>query len=934
MAKIYISSTFSDLKEYREAVYDALRAMRHDVIAMEDYVAADQRPLAKCLADVEACDLYLGIFAWRYGYIPEKDNPDKRSITELEYRRALSKGKPCLIFLLDENTPWPPPMIEHGEGGERLKRLREELGKDYLASFFKSSEGLARLASTAVSNWEKGDLANSGSGLVTSDPSQVNITRLPVTGKDLFGRERALQQLDEAWDGKKTNVLSLVAWGGVGKSALVNKWLAQMAENDYRGASNVYAWSFYSQGTTDKAVSADQFIEAALTWFGDLDPNKGSPWDKGERLARLVGSERSLLILDGLEPLQYPPGPDEGRLKDQALQSLLRSLAAHNEGLCLISTREAVTDLSSFEGRTVTRIDLEHLSPEAGAEVLRAQGVKGSEDELKRASEEFGGHSLALTLLGSYLNDVYDGDVRRRTEVRGLEDDERHGRHAQKVMTSYEKWLGEGPELAVLRMLGLFNRPADKGAMTALRAAPVIKGLTETIRPLSEHKWKQVLAKLRRAKLLLEPSENNPDTLDTHPLIREHFGQQLKRENPNAWKAANYRLYEHLKRTAKVFPNTLEEMTPLYAAVAHGCEASRHQEAFDEVYVKRICRGQEAFSIKKLGAIGVDLVALNSFFDSPWQQPVSALTDAAKASVLVVAGFCLRALGQLTEAVQPMQAGLESELLLEFWESAAAAAGNLSECYLTIGDLQKALDYAAQSIELADKYRGSFQRILNRAAMADALHQAGRLLEAENVFCEAEQIHKEQEPAFPLLSSFQGFLYCDLLIDQGKYQEVQSRVTQTIQIARQQKWLLDIGVNFLSWGRAHLIQAQMEKTNDYAQATDCLNQAVDGLRQAGTLHNLPFGLLARAESQTLKRDFIRAQADLEEALSIAERGSMGLHQADCHLGYARLYVVEGEKEKAQESWAKAKEMIERMGYHRRDKDVVKIEQQLKEMPDE
>jgi hypothetical protein len=91
--------------------------------------------------------------------------------------------------------------------------------------------------------------------------SRIEIKRLPITGKDLFGREQELKLLDEAWAGNKTNVLSLVAWGGVGKSALVNHWLAKMALDDYRGAERVYGWSFYSQGTTDRAVSADQFID-------------------------------------------------------------------------------------------------------------------------------------------------------------------------------------------------------------------------------------------------------------------------------------------------------------------------------------------------------------------------------------------------------------------------------------------------------------------------------------------------------------------------------------------------------------------------------------------------------------------------------------------------------------------------------------------------
>ena len=100
MTKIYISSTYSDLVEHRQRVYDILRKMRYDVIAMEDYVATDQRPLDKCLADVASCHIYVGIFAWRYGYIPPGQ---KRSITELEYRQAGQSGlEPAFEMLQSE----------------------------------------------------------------------------------------------------------------------------------------------------------------------------------------------------------------------------------------------------------------------------------------------------------------------------------------------------------------------------------------------------------------------------------------------------------------------------------------------------------------------------------------------------------------------------------------------------------------------------------------------------------------------------------------------------------------------------------------------------------------------------------------------------------------------------------------------------------------
>jgi hypothetical protein len=105
MASIYVSSTFKDLKDCRDQVTHLLRRMRHEVVAMEDYTAEEQWPADKCLADVTACDLYVGIFAWRYGFIPPDNNPDNLSITELEYRKAGETGKSRLIFLLDENAP-------------------------------------------------------------------------------------------------------------------------------------------------------------------------------------------------------------------------------------------------------------------------------------------------------------------------------------------------------------------------------------------------------------------------------------------------------------------------------------------------------------------------------------------------------------------------------------------------------------------------------------------------------------------------------------------------------------------------------------------------------------------------------------------------------------------------------------------------------------
>jgi hypothetical protein len=447
-------------------------------------------------------------------------------------------------------------------------------------------------------------------------PNKISVARLPITGSDVFGREEDIAFLDRAWANKHVNVVTIVAWAGVGKSTLVNHWLGRMAGKHYRAAELVFGWSFYRQGRSGETSSADEFLDAALSWFGDPDPRLGTAWEKGERLAKLVAHRRTLLVLDGLEPLQNPPGPQEGRLREPSLQAFLRELAAFNTGLCVITTRTAVADLADHERTSALRFDLDQLSSDAGAKLMRALGVKGDEAELHRATDEFRGHCLALTLLGSYLTDACHGDIRRREEVSGhLAQDVRQGAHARKVMESYQSWLGEGPEVAILRMLGLFDRPADEQTLGALLKLPGIPGLTESLTDLRSTEWQTFLAKLRRARLLAQEDPHNPGQLDTHPLVREFFGEQLRSQQPEAWKECNRRLYEYYRTVAPQLPNNFREMEPLFSAVICGCNAGLFREALHEVYIPRIQRGDASFAANVLGARGALLLILARFFE-------------------------------------------------------------------------------------------------------------------------------------------------------------------------------------------------------------------------------------------------------------------------------------------------------------------------------
>jgi len=480
---------------------------------------------------------------------------------------------------------------------------------------------------------------------------KISVARLPVTGSDVFGREEDIAFLDRAWANIDVNVVTIVAWAGVGKSTLVNHWLRRMAVKHYRSAELVFGWSFYRQGSSGDTSSADEFLDVALSWFGDPDPRLGTSWEKGERLAQLVARSRTLLVLDGLEPLQNPPGFQEGRLRDPSLRALLRELAAFNRGLCVITTRLPIADIADHDGTSVLRRELEQLSGDAGAKLLRALGVKGHEAELRSASNEFSGHCLALALLGSYLTDAYNGDIGCRKEVSArLVHDVRQGIHARKVMESYQSWLGDGRELSVLRLLGLFDRPADEKALGALLNPPAIPSLTESLTNLSPTEWRMILAKLRRARLLAGEDPHNPGYLDTHPLVREYYGAQLRSQRPEAWKECNRRLFNYYRVLAPQLPESFRDVEPLFLAVICGCNAGLYRETLHEVYIPRIQRGNAFFAAKILGARGTLLLILAHFFErGRWGSPVESgvegqsLTAEDQLFILMQAGHYLTA---------------------------------------------------------------------------------------------------------------------------------------------------------------------------------------------------------------------------------------------------------------------------------------------------
>jgi hypothetical protein len=809
--------------------------------------------------------------------------------------------------------------------------------------------------------------------------------------KELVGRDQERALLTSAWRDDKIRVLSIVAWGGVGKTSLVTDWLTGFVNEQWAGVDAFFDWSFYSQGTRDhNTASSDTFFNAALRHFGEdaMAASGTAVEEKAARLAAVMGRQRTLLVLDGLEPLQHPrkPGQQEGRLKDAGIRRLLHSLAqAPNPGLCIVTTRVPVIDLVRFHDTSVQEHILSQLSVRHGAALLHLAGahyagaaeIEADDRALLAAARDLKGHAMTLQMLGGYLRAVHAGDILRRDRVdfEKVFEDQLEG-HTYNVMEAYEQWFNaEGVrgrrQLAVLRMLGLFDRPADAGCIAALRSNGGIPGISDDVASLSSDDWQITLAHLAEHRLVF--ADRTTQSLDAHPLVREYFARRLRKQKSDAWRAAHRRLYEHLTTTTQEGTTpTLEDLQPLYQAVVHGCLAGMYREARRDTYRGRILRREENYSTFMLGALASDLGAIACFFEQPWSRLTPELSYSDQLWLLNEAAYSLRGLGRLTEALAPMQAGLAGQIKSAAWVNAAVSAQNLSELQLALGDIASAIGAAETGVELADKSERIGERSDNRATLGNALFQAGRRAEASKHFVDAERVRADNPGVgFLLLRSIVGFHYCELLLTAAEEQAwrqrpqasglalprqphrdtmaadagdsnlpqacraVTTRATKTLTwITERRLGFVDVGLNRLSLGRAALYLALLEgadvqdRLKGETQGIANIERAVVDLRRSGDELFVPAALLTRAWLRHLTGALTGsdgAQVDLDEAWDIAERGLMRLVLADIHLHRARLFGLPNGDGSAQPyPWhspqadlAEARRLIVKHGYLRR-----------------
>jgi hypothetical protein len=313
---VMISSTARDLPKHRDQVrLSCERAGFEPREMMENLPALNKDAVEISLRMVEQADVYLGLFAYRYGTIPTGFD---RSITEMEYDRAIELNKPRLVFFIHKEHPVLIEDVETGSGAYRLKALKDRIGEQRIAAFFKSPEDLRSHVVEALTALAKElDASKTGDDVTRIAVQLHRITSIPVPpevyvahpytllqARDLVGRQAELNTLTDwvanpAAETFDARVFCFVAIGGMGKSAVTWKWFNQIAPNEMKPLAGRVWWSFYESDAT-----FENFLIRALCYVSGQseDEVRTLTWQEREgQLLQYLNEKPYLFVLDGLE---------------------------------------------------------------------------------------------------------------------------------------------------------------------------------------------------------------------------------------------------------------------------------------------------------------------------------------------------------------------------------------------------------------------------------------------------------------------------------------------------------------------------------------------------------------------------------------------------------------------------------------------------------
>jgi tetratricopeptide (TPR) repeat protein/PAS domain-containing protein len=715
---------------------------------------------------------------------------------------------------------------------------------------------------------------------------------------NFVGQVDKLETIIDWYNDPKVRIGALVGWGGVGKSALVRKWYDSLEENDIH-PDGIFWWGFY------RNAYLDQFLNALLRYVsqGQIEPESiTSTWEKVERIKEYLHQGAYLLVLDGLEQMQKSESSDEfERMIHRECTELLHYVADVSKageasgGLCLITTRYPLKDLDAWREHSYREQPVTDLSIPDSLKMLQGRGVTGSDEAVIEVIMRYKGHALSLTSLAGYLNKYYDGDINHAPDITFVLSDEERFKDVNKLLRKYAEKMSE-PERVFLHLFSLFRTEVtETDYKIAFRHR--VKGMdfNKALVKMSELDFRDLVSGLVDWRLISYDEMKN--TYTTHPLIKTYFEATF---DEKIKKLCHKHLYQYFGLHAPEWPETLEEMPPLFEQVYHGCAAGLYDEVFYDVYVEKIKRENEYFIVTNLGAWETDLALVRAFFPEGdlTQIPLVSIKNGQR-YLMNEAGLALLNIGRPKDGESLLIISKNKASEDKFFTAASVGYLNLAELQFRTGALERALESARKALEMAEKAKSNpdvtqdiivNHYIISKAWIAWILHLKGKTKEAEKEFKEADDLQEKIGKC--RLYSLPGACYADFLLSMKRIKEAFELTQQNLEICHQHNFVNSIQLCHRCLGALERMRRNLKEARNHLKNVLELTHKVgrpaleiEALLEYGRLH-LDAG---RHED---------AVGACNVVLKLCERTGFKFYEPDAEVVLGKAYLALGDLEKA------------------------------------
>lgn len=869
--RLFVSSTYVDLKEYRDKAWKAIEESGNEFVGMETFQSHTHEPTEFCPERVEECDALVLIVAYRYGNIPDGQTI---SITQLEYEHALRNKIPVRIYLTDPEHPWQPKLMD--ENREAIDRFRNLLLKKHTCSYFTTPEKL----------YEKLKLD------IKKFPLRPYIAHPYALQENFTGRKQERDMLTDWLKREPHPMLSLIAIGGMGKTALAWYWLMEDIVGSEEQPRKILWWSFY-----DRESSFERYLKKAIEYFsdGEVDWDKlASTRDRMDFLYKILSENRYLLVLDGVERVlraYYNLGsPYQGDEIKEDEQGDFRSCIEPNCGMffqwlasgyprtkTLLTSRLYPKELDGLAG--CLRKDLEQMDKEDAVEFFHRQGVKGTRAEIEIACESVGFHPLYLRLLSGMIacDPKNPGDIKEWMKYDLIP--ELKGKEGHNILELAYNSLDKKKQEFISK-LSAFRNPMDWEAIVIFNEFG------------GEGKLNKILNELVDRGMLLRDKKSN--IFDLHPLVRKYCYDRLKYKEGVHTELVDY--FVVIPEPEKI--QAVDDLAPVIELYHHTVRAGNYDDACDLNY-QRLWKQL----YYRFGAYQTEIELIRALFPDGEDKPPRLKDEFNRGWTLSVLANSYSFSGQPRWALPLFAEANEIAEKIGTKKEVAIGLGALaSVVQITIGELDATESNLRRKIEIC-------REIKEERCEASGHLELGRLLAYQGKFKESEN---ELTIALELLTKTNEVQAQGVVWAYRSFRAVlMSSAIEALEHARKARELANSKKNEMDIIRAEYLlgAAQLMKGNLH-EAEKHLNEALIRDRKINLVEFEPDILLELSKLRFKQNRKPEAFKLAEEALKITDRCEYRLKQADIHNFLSEFYLDAGNLAKAREHGEIARERAE------------------------